>query len=373
MVTGQQGGDRYVTGGVDWDKYSLADLVKMVDDQASAPQLEQLADDWRAAGSEVVDAAAVLSQALDELMNYWSGSAAEQARHDVALNAQWVSDLGETAHEIGTPIQEAAGALKAAQVAMAALPVVPATPPALAVDSADKGLASGGPVAAAVNGAATGSQSAFTAEQEQAKLKAQAVDVMKRFEGAAIGIDQATPRFAQRDPQLHEQPGDPTTTPPQTSVGTPVSYNTDIQLRWATLTAGTGDPTTAAQGFDDGHRAAAGSTAGGSAGGYSGGYGGGSSGASTPDASRGPLQSGGSVGATEALTGGTARTAVPSTPAAAAAGSGAGGGTGMGGMPMGGGMGAGQSGGGEHRRRYPFEGEDPFALDQKASPPVIGL
>ncbi|MFC7613087.1 hypothetical protein ACFQV2_05070 [Actinokineospora soli] len=46
-------------------------------------------------------------------------------------------------------------------------------------------------------------------------------------------------------------------------------------------------------------------------------------------------------------------------------------------MPMGGagmGAGAGSAGeGAEHRRRYPYDAENPFANDQKASPPVIGL
>jgi hypothetical protein len=46
-----------------------------------------------------------------------------------------------------------------------------------------------------------------------------------------------------------------------------------------------------------------------------------------------------------------------------------------GGAPMGGGMGAGAGGNSasDHRRRFPFEADDPFVLDQKASPPVIGL
>jgi hypothetical protein len=37
------------------------------------------------------------------------------------------------------------------------------------------------------------------------------------------------------------------------------------------------------------------------------------------------------------------------------------------------GAGAGGSSASDHRRRFPFEADDPFTLDQKASPPVIGL
>ncbi|GLZ43576.1 hypothetical protein [Actinokineospora sp. NBRC 105648] len=382
MRTGKQGADRYVTGGTEWEKYTLQDLVKMVADQASAPQLERLADDWRAAGSEVVDAADLLTKALDELMDYWSGAAAEQARQDVALNAQWVADLGETAHKIGDPIQEAAGALKAAQDAMPEIPAKPAVPPALAADSAARGLEAGGPLVSAINGTAAGAESAFTAEQEEAKLKAMAVEAMKRFEGAAIGIDQATPQFEERATVLREHPEDkppvPLPTPaPGNWIDTTVSYATDVEMRWAVLTAG-GDPGTAAQGFDNAtSHATAGSGSAGGAAGYGGGasFGGGGGSSADGSAARAPLQPGGAVGATEALPGGT-RTGLPAAGVAAAGGQagGSGSGMGMGGMPMGGaGMGGGQGDSGEHRRRYPYDAEDPFALDQKASPPVIGL
>ncbi|WP_018684067.1 WXG100 family type VII secretion target [Actinokineospora enzanensis] len=363
----QQGRDEYVTAGYNWESCSLEQLVKMVTDQASAPQLERLADDWRAAGTEVVDAADVLSTALDELMNYWSGSAAEQARHDVALNAQWVSDLGETAKQIGDPIQEAAGALKAAQDAMPDLPTKPPVPPAQAADSAARALQSGGPLVSAISGTAAGTQSAFTAEQEQAKLKAMAVEAMKRFEGAAIGIDRATPAFEARDTVLHEHPQDPGPAlppPPQT----PVSYITDIEMRWAMLTANGSDPGTAVQSFDNapGHPGT----------GTSAGYGGSAAiGGAPASGDARPLGVGGAVGATEALASGPTRTFSPGNVPAAASTGGAGSGTGMGGgMPMGaGGMGGHGDSAGEHRRRYPYDAEDPFALDQKASPPVIGL
>jgi hypothetical protein len=50
------------------------------------------------------------------------------------------------------------------------------------------------------------------------------------------------------------------------------------------------------------------------------------------------------------------------------------GGMGGAGAPMGGmGAGAGAGMAGDHRRRVPVEADDPFALDKKASPPVIGI
>ncbi|GAA3063806.1 WXG100 family type VII secretion target [Actinokineospora globicatena] len=363
MVTERHGYDRYVTGGVQWEKYSLEQLVKMVEEQASAPELQQLAQDWREAGDQVVSAAGLLGEALNQLMDFWAGTAAEQARHDVELNARWVADLGETAHDIGPSIEEAANALQAVQAAMPELPAEPAVPPALAADSAARGLDAGGPLVSAVNGTAAGTESAFAAEQKTAELKSRAVDAMRRFEGAVIGIDESTPRFAEPAPDTGLVPGEPTpipTPPPSTTPPPPIS--TDPVGRWDELTKG--DPTTTAQGVGDG-------------GGYAGGYSGGGS-AAVPvgaDAGRGPLQYGGSVGATEALTGNNPRPAVPAAGMAAAAGGSGGSGAGMGGMPMGGAMGGGQGGegGADHRRRYPYDGEDPFLLDQKASPPVIGL
>ncbi|SDC99515.1 WXG100 family type VII secretion target [Actinokineospora iranica] len=376
MGTGQAD-DRYVTGGVNWESYSLEDLVKMVAEQASAPQLERLADDWRAAGAEVVDAADVLSAALEELMTFWSGAAAEQARTDVALNAQWVADLGETARQIGDPIQEAAGALKAAQDAMPEIPPKPAVPPALAADSAAAGLDSGGPLASAIAGTAAGSESAFTAQQEEARLKAMAVEAMKRFEGAAIGIDQATPQFEDRGTALRPRPVEPS--PPRLPhdwLDTTVSYTTDVEMRWSALTAG--EPGTSVQGFEDAGSRYTGGAVSGSGGFGGGGFSGGGLG-SAPGAGEGsggattrpPLPPGVAVGVTEAVPGGLR----PGAGGAVAASAGThGGGMGMGGMPMAGGLGMGQGGAGnEHRRRYPYDADDPFALDQKASPPVIGL
>ncbi|GAA2971956.1 hypothetical protein [Actinokineospora diospyrosa] len=359
MVSGQRGYDQYVTGGVQWEDYTLEQLIKMVEDQASAPQLQQLATDWRTAGDQVVAAAELLSVALTQLMEFWAGSAAEQAREDVDLNARWVSDLGHTAHEIGPSIDEAANALSAVQAAMPELPADPAVPPALAPDSAVRGYHAGGPLVAAINGTAAGTESAFGSSKDHNQLKTRAVEAMRRFEGAVISIDEKIPQFRERRDGEELAPGGPTpppTPPPGTTPPTP--YPTDPAKRWDDLTKA--DPSTAAQGFDSGT-------------GYSGG--GGYAGGAAPSAetTRPPLQSGGAVGATEAVTGTNPRPALAGAGAPVAAGAAAGG-AGMGGMPMGGaGAGGGQEAGGEHRRRYPYDGEDPFLLDQKASPPVIGL
>ena len=204
--------DQYVNGGVNWSAFTLQELVGMVSDKASAPQLERLADDWRETGDGVVAAADYLADALDDLMNYWSGKSADQARHTVALNAQWVGDLGTTARDMGDPIEEAAGALKSAQEAM---PKLPATPPQTVPGSAPQGaeaaaaVTDGSPLGAAVGATAAGSQSAFQAQAEQAEMKRIAVETMQRFEAAAVGIDQATPQFQARSTVLRPRVDDP--------------------------------------------------------------------------------------------------------------------------------------------------------------------
>ncbi|MDQ3789026.1 MAG: hypothetical protein M3422_17500, partial [Actinomycetota bacterium] len=212
----EQGSDHYVSGGVNWAAFTLEELVNMVVDKASVPQLERLADDWRTTGDGVADAADYLADALDDLMDFWSGETADKARYTVALNAQWVGDLGMTAKEMGDPIEEAAGALKSAQEAM---PKLPQTPPAAVPGSAPEGaerarlVTEGSPLASAVGATAAGSESAFAAQAEQEQLKRIAIETMQRFEQAAVGIDQATPRFEGRGTQLRPRVDDVEVTP----------------------------------------------------------------------------------------------------------------------------------------------------------------
>ncbi|MGW5054183.1 WXG100 family type VII secretion target [Actinokineospora sp. NPDC004072] len=362
---GAGSGDRYVVGGVNWESYTLEALIAMVSDHASPAQLEQLADDWRQAGNEVTAAATVLGGALEQLMAFWSGYAAQEAREAVAANAAWLGDLGETAHQIGDPIQEAAGALKAVQDAMPDLPADPLVPPARSVEGADAGLTNGGPLGAAISGTATGAESAFAAEAEQARLKEMAVEAMRRFEGAAIGIDEATPAFSEPTgpgPFAPREPNVPT--PPPTAP--PERPKPTDEQRWEELTTG-GTTSSATGGEDPAYRP---TPTGGGAPAFTGGATGITE-SPQPGQPRQPLAGGPAVGLTETFNPGN-RPAAPAAGAIAASGTGAG--AGMGGMPMGAGMGAGAANdSAEHRRRYPYDAENPFANDQKASPPVIGL
>ena len=373
----EQGSDYYVSGGVNWAAFTLEQLVNMVVDKASVPQLERLADDWRSTGDGVADAADYLADALDDLMDFWSGETADKARYTVALNAQWVGDLGMTAKEMGDPIEEAAGALKSAQEAM---PKLPPTPPAALPGSAPEGaeraqlVTEGSPLAAAVGATAAGSESAFQAQAEQEQLKRVAIETMQRFEQAAVGIDQATPQFEGRGTQLRPRVDDVGVTPGGDVWISTVNVSTGVDLRWQLLTGMTDASSSSMPGigaYDGG----GGGGVGAGVGGLSGGIGGAGTGGGFGGVVPGPMTSRGTIGDTAGNLGGAAR-GLPTGAAGALTTSGGGPATGgmMGPMaPMAGaGMGA-QGAGQAHRRRVPFDADDPFDTGQKASPPVIGL
>lgn len=374
----EQGSDYYVSGGVNWSAFTLEQLVSMVVDKASVPQLERLADDWRLTGDGVTDAADYLAEALDDLMDFWSGESADKARYAVALNAQWVGDLGVTAKEMGDPIEEAAGALKSAQEAM---PKLPPTPPAALPGSAPEGafrsqlVTEGSPLGAAVGATAAGSESAFQAQAEQEQLKRVAIETMQRFEQAAVGIDQATPQFEGRGTQLRPRVDDVGVTPGGDVWISTVNVSAGVDLRWQLLTGMTDTTTSSVRGpsgFDGG---GGGGFSGG--GGLSGGYGSGSGTSGGFGALPGGAVSGrGTIGDTAGFGAGARGGGLPTGAAGMLPTSG--GSTPMSGgmMPMapmaGAGM-AGQGAGQAHRRRVPFDADDPFDTGEKASPPVIGL
>lgn len=363
--------DQYVSGGVNWSAFTLEELVSMVSDKASVPQLERLAEDWRETGDGVVAAADYLAEALDDLMNYWSGKSADQARHTVALNAQWVGDLGVTARDMGDPIEEAAGALKSAQEAM---PKLPETPPQTVPGSAPRGadaaagVTDGSPLGAAVGATAAGSESAFEAQAQQEEMKRIAVETMQRFEAAAVGIDQATPRFEGASTVLRPRVDDSVDQADDLWLQQ-VNGATGVDPRWQALTGMTDTTASAAKRtpvFDD----------------PGGGFGGGGAaiGGGGGAVVAGPLSARGTVGGSPELVGGGSGGRAPmpvggsgvvgpvntATPGMTGP---------IGAAPMAAGMGAAgaQMGGGQHRRRVPFDGDDPFDTGEKASKPVIGL
>jgi hypothetical protein len=373
MVDQGSSADHYVSGGVNWSAFTLQQLVSMVADKASVPQLERLADDWRGTGDGVVDAADYLADALDDLMDFWSGTSADKARHTVALNAQWVGDLGLTAKEMGGPIEEAAGALKSAQEAMPKLPEVPPTTlPASAPRGAEQAalVTDGSPLGAAVGATAAGSESAFEAQAQQEELKRVAVETMQRFEAAAVGIDRATPQFEAQSNLLRPRVDDIGVTPGGDVWISTVNMTAGVDMRWQLLT-GMNDSTSAqrtgAGSFDGGGGGFAGLGGGASVGGSHGGGAG-----MLP----GPISGRSALGDTsDRVAGGAGGRGLPTAAAGAAPASGANHGMmgPMGGAPMAGmGMG-GQAGGQDYRRRVPFDADDPFDTGEKASPPVIGL
>lgn len=365
---------QYVSGGVNWAAFTLEQLVNMVSDKASVPQLERLADDWRDTGDGVVVAADYLGEALDDLMNFWSGRSADQARHTVALNAQWIGDLGVTAKEMGGPIEEAAGALKSAQEAMPQLPDTPAqVVPGSAPSGADAATAvtEGSQLGAAVGATAAGSESALEAQAQQEELKRIAIETMQRFESAALGIDQATPQFQEQSTVLRPRPDDPVIDDPGIDRWVDqVKTTTGVDARWQVLTGGLTEASAAGQ-----RGGSMGDFGGLSTGGGALGVGGG--------VVSGPVGGFGTIdGTQERVVGGVGGARPGGLPAVASGAVSTAGAVGhgmtgpIGAPPMGGGMGAGaQAGGQQHQRRVPFEGDDddPFGTGQSASKPVIGI
>ncbi|MET0134130.1 MAG: hypothetical protein ABW215_11115 [Kibdelosporangium sp.] len=377
--------DHYVTGGTNWNSYSLESLIKMVAHSANPAQLQFLADTWRTHGEKLTESAENLRRSLLTLMQYWSGEGADEATRTVARNSRWIAGIGETATEIAEPVDDSGGALTSAQSTM------PGAPKGgfwaglgTAGGAAAAGFAVGGPFGAAAGAVLGGIASAFGFGSNKKKLKRKAVQTMVRYETAILGIDRATPRFNQpvdgiidpiwnrpgngdgvgTMPPGHRPPGGPGAGVPGDGsavggpgfhggpgFGTTPSFADSPSSRWGALT-GAGP-----------YGAGAGSL-----GGFAGGIGddaarnGRMFGAGVPGAGMGGMPMAGRPG-------GGAIERGANKYGRLGAGMGGAGGYGPGGMGAGS---ARKEDDQEHRRRFPVE-EDLFADGLKAAPPVIGL
>lgn len=399
--------DVYVTGGVNWNGYGLEPLIKMVAERASPAQLDALAGEWSRHGQSIVRTSENLRHSLTTLMNYWSGSASDNALHRVTNNVSWISELGGTAQQMSAPIQDAAGALTSAQDTMPGMPKNNWL--ATAGGGAAAGFAVGGPVGAAFGAVLGGIASAFGFGSSKRKLKRKAVQTMQRYEGALLGIDQSTPRFGlptdgvnpgdgpggnpgtgiDRPPGAVSPPGvgpggpsRPGLVPPDWGGVTDPAFAGSPEGRWQSLTGlGPNTPGGGGGGFPGGNP---GPNAGGGFGAFPPG---GALGGARPGAMAGAGRGGGAYGAAGGRGGLGARGGAGGFPGGGGMAGGAGGrggdreyrGRGRfnrgGGFGMGGGMPGGrgeEERDGEHRRRVPIE-DDPFSTDMKAAPPVIGL
>ncbi|HEX4724410.1 MAG TPA: hypothetical protein VH333_17965 [Pseudonocardiaceae bacterium] len=382
--SGGSGGDRYVSGGTNWDGYDLPTLVSMVADPASPSQVQSVAGLWRTNGSAITQGAENLSQSLTSLMNYWQGSAADQVSGSVDNTANWISAVGETAGKVADQIEDAGGALQSAQNTM---PGVPTSNFWLAYNTAADGATTGaaaGPFGIAAGTMVGGLTSVFGASTDQSTMKQQAVQTMQRYEQAGVSIDTETPTFTppptwgvgSDDTRGALGPSIAVTVPgattPTTSTGadltTTPSFADSPTGRWDALTGGS-------------QLGGAGGAGGAAHGGFGGGgvglIGGGLGSRNGSDVSRPNTNaSPGAVAAAQNEPAGVAARAGGGMDGASVledvdGRAGMAGPMGMG-APMGG-MGGSRGGSdGEHRRRIPFE-EDPFVTGLKAVPPVIGL
>lgn len=209
--------DRYVTGGVNWDGYGLEPLIKMVAERANPAQLDALAGEWSRHGQSVVRTSEDLNRSITRLMQFWSGSAADQALQKVTTNVAWIAELGGTAQQMSAPIQDASGALRSAQDTMPGMPKNNWL--ASAGGGAAAGFMIGGPIGAAFGAAIGGIASAFGFGSSKKKLKRKAVQTMQRYEGALLGVDGSTPQFGL--PSDGVNPGTGPVGNPDPGVGTP--------------------------------------------------------------------------------------------------------------------------------------------------------
>jgi hypothetical protein len=399
--------DLWVNGGVNWNGYGLEPLIKMVAERASPAQLNALAGEWSRHGAAVSTASEDLQRSLDKLMNYWSGTASDEAMRKVTTNARWIGELGATAQQMSGPIMDASGALRSAQDTMPGMPKNNWL--ATAGGGAAAGFAVAGPLGAAFGAAIGGIASVFGFGSKKKKMKRKAVQTMQRYEGALLGIDQTTPQFGL--PSDGTNPGDGPGSRPDPGIDRPPP---------AVSPPGVGGPGGPRPPFDPGNSGTDPSFAGGPEGRWQSltGIGPGGGGFSTPNVNGGGgLGLGPGFGGIPGGMGGRGAGSMAGRGAgmggpvggrgAGAGGRGAGGrgaggrggagypGGGMGGAggragdrdykgrgrfnktsPLGMGGGAGRRGedeeDGEHRRRVPIE-DDPFSTDLKAAPPVIGL
>jgi hypothetical protein len=408
--------DLWVNGGVNWNGYGLESLIKMVAEKSSVGQLDALAGEWSRHGSAVSKASDDLERSLGKLLQFWSGSASDEAARTVMSNARWIGELGDTAQQMSGPIRDASGALRSAQDTMPGMPKNSWL--ATAGGGAAAGFAVGGPVGAAFGAAIGGIASAFGFGNKKKKMKRKAVQTMQRYEGALLGVDQTTPQFGGPSDGANPggpngpNPGNPITRPgnpplpPGGGVVNPFpgggngnhvtdpSFASGPEGRWQSIT----NPGPGVSGVP-------GAGGGGGGGGF--GLGPGGLGGFPPGMGRGAGQggTGGRGGRGAGMGGVPGRSGAGGrggTGGRGAGGRGAGGRGGAGYPGSGGGAGGrgdkeyrgrgrfskagalGQGGGGaggrrgededdgEHRRTVPIE-EDLFSSDLKAAPPVIGI
>ena len=413
--------DLWVTGGVHWNGYGLESLIKMVAERSSVGQLDALAGEWSRHGTAVSQASDDLQRSLNKLMQFWGGTAADEAVRKVMTNARWIGELGQTAQQMSGPIRDASGALRSAQDTMPGMPKNSLL--TTAGGGAMAGFAVAGPIGAAFGAAIGGIASAFGFGNKKKKMKRKAVQTMERYEGALLGVDQITPQFP--GPAVGANPGDPggsqpgqppidrpsvpVTPPPGGGIvrpaPMPVDGNTSTdpsfafgpEGRWQSLTglgAGGGGVGAPGVGGGGGGLGLGGGALGGGfppgmAGRGAAGAGGRGAGAMGGPAGRGGQGARGAGGRGAGGKGVGGRGA-GGRGGAGFPGGGAGGGAGgrgdrdyrgRGRFSKAGAFGPGGAGGGrreedeedgEHRRTVPIE-EDLFSSDLKAAPPVIGI
>lgn len=162
-------------GGTNWNAYSHEQLYRMLWEEADVGDVGAVADEWGRHSTALTGYADALRREADGLRSNWQGRAADLAADRLAELSDKIWNVGARA----STVQKAAGdAGDALAVARNTMPPPPPDPMTLATSSVGAGPLN--PVEAILVGGAR----IFTADAVAGVSKAEAVQVMQRYESS---------------------------------------------------------------------------------------------------------------------------------------------------------------------------------------------
>ncbi|HEX3779439.1 MAG TPA: hypothetical protein VHX38_07205 [Pseudonocardiaceae bacterium] len=194
-------------GTTNWNAYTHQQLYDMIWNNADVGDVSSVAADWSTHSSELADNASSVRTQRTALQSNWTGGAAEPAADRLGELGDRLAGIGTRAGTVAQATQNAGDALAVARNTM---PPPPGDPTGLVVTSAVAGAGAGaaigavvgagaggvgaGPGAlmgAAIGAVAAGGGSLFLANVTAAEQKAQAVQVMQTYEASLRHSGQA--------------------------------------------------------------------------------------------------------------------------------------------------------------------------------------
>jgi hypothetical protein len=168
-------------GGTNWNAYSHRELYEMLHTDASATQVGHQSTLTNTMANSAQDCAKQVQRKQENVPNYWRGDASESAKAALGSHSSGWTETSEFAQQLSTALDRAADALSRAQREM------PKPIPADSITAAGAagGAAAGsflGPVGALAGSVLGAGASKIGASVVEANLKAEAVEVMQRYE-----------------------------------------------------------------------------------------------------------------------------------------------------------------------------------------------